>query len=275
MCQPDLYYVVGDPVTHSLSPTIHLLFAEQCHQQIRYQKKQVLAGTFSMALAQSKAQGVKGLNVTLPLKHEAFQCADITSNAAEQAQAVSYLHVRDDGTVYGDNLDGMGMIWAMQRRHEITLAGKQILIAGAGGAVQGVLGAVLQQQPRQVVIANRTVKKAIDLARRFQSYGSVVACGYSEINHVFDIVINGTSASINQQVPPIPTMALHKNSFCYDMMYNLKQDTAFIAWAKRQGCQHVADGIGMLVEQNAEIFKIWRGIEPETNAVYQKLGVKP
>lgn len=273
MWQPKTYYVVGDPVEHSLSPTIHLLFAEQCHQYIQYQKKQVPAGTFADTLAEFKKRGVRGLNVTLPLKHEAYQCVDELSIDAQLAQAVSYLDIRQDGTVCGGNLDGKGMVWAMQRRHYVSLSDQKVLVAGAGGAVQGVLPALLAVWPKQVVVVNRTVQKAEALAERFDSYGPITACGYDEINEPFDIIINGTSASIDQQVPPIPKVAVGEHCFCYDMMYNLKQDTAFIAWAKQQGCRRFGDGIGMLVEQNAEIFKIWRKVEPDTEAVYQKLGV--
>ncbi len=270
MAAYDRYGVIGDPVAHSLSPAIHLAFAAQCQQRIAYDRYRVTAEQLPDRLQAFRSENICGLNVTLPLKTMAYQYADVVSSLAEQAGAVSYLHFRDDGVLYGDNLDGMGMVWDLQRRHQIDLKDKRILLAGAGGAVQGVLGTVLVQQPQLVVLANRTISKAERLCERFAS--DVLTCmPYDALTQSFDVIINGTAASLSGEVPPIPDSILQTETFCYDMMYGRQADTAFIAWAKQQGCQRTADGIGMLVEQNAEIFAVWRGVRPDTQAIYQQV----
>jgi shikimate dehydrogenase len=265
------YGVMGNPIGHSKSPMIHSLFAEQTGQAISYEAILVEIGAFSEAVESFRAGGGKGLNVTVPFKRDAWKLVDERSPCAELAGAVNTIVLREDGTLFGDNTDGNGLIRDICDNLGMTLAGKKILLLGAGGAVRGVLGPILQQHPDSVVIANRTPTRAQELANAFEDFGNTEGCGFNELDgYHFDIVINGTSASLNGEVPPLPDTLLATGALCYDMMY-AAEPTPFMIWADDHSSPHIADGLGMLVEQAAESFLIWRGVKPETAPVIKAI----
>lgn len=258
----DQYAVFGNPIQHSKSPAIHRQFAEQTAQDLHYSKQLVAENEFQKAAQDFFAQGGKGLNITVPFKMDAFQFAQQLTARAERAGAVNTLALQADGTVLGDNTDGIGMVHDM---HNLgwELQGKSILIIGAGGAVRGVLQPLLVEHPARVVIANRTVSKAEELAIQFHDLGSIEAMAYENLaGQQFDIVINGTSASLQGDLPPLPNNLLNPHACCYDMMYGAEA-TVFMRWAAANGAEKVADGLGMLVGQAAEAFYLWRHIRPE------------
>jgi len=268
----DNYCVVGNPVAHSKSPQIHAAFAEQTQQNIFYQAIQVDDGKFKAALKEFQAQGGKGLNITVPFKGEAWEISENRSNRAERALAVNTISFDDAGNIIGDNTDGVGLIRDMTINHDISIKDKDILILGAGGAVRGILDPLFDEQPNKVVIANRTVSRAEELTDIFSDRGDISACGFDELaGSSYDIIINGTSASLQGEVPPLPENLLNDNACCYDMMYSMS-DTPFVSWAKAHGTTKAFDGLGMLIEQAAESFFIWRGVRPDTVPVIKMLG---
>jgi shikimate dehydrogenase len=265
----DRYGVMGNPIAHSKSPMIHSLFAEQTKQPLSYEAILVEIGAFNEAVEAFCSAGGKGLNVTVPFKRDAWKRVDERSPCAELAGAVNTIVVREDGSLLGDNTDGVGLVRDIRDNLNIALADKNVLILGAGGAVRGVLGPLLDEGPATVTIANRTPARAQELADAFEEQGSVDGCGFDELDgSSFDIVINGTSASLKGEVPPLPDALLAKGALCYDMMYGA-EPTAFMAWADDHNSAHIADGLGMLVEQAAESFLIWRGVKPQTAPVIQ------
>lgn len=267
MAKPDQYAVMGNPIAHSKSPLIHSLFAEQTGQKLEYRAILVTIGEFTEAVQAFREEGGKGLNVTVPFKRDAWRLVDERSECAEIAGAVNTIVLREDGSLFGDNTDGVGMVLDITQNQGVAIEGKKVLILGAGGAVRGVLGPLLQERPAEVVIANRTPERAQELADAFEEQGRVDGCGFDDLDGSrYDIVINGTSASLKGEVPPLPEGILTKDAFCYDMMYG-GEPTAFMLWADDEGCEMVSDGLGMLVEQAAESFKIWRGVRPETTPV--------
>lgn len=274
MAKPEQYAVMGNPIAHSKSPLIHSLFAEQCRQSIEYSAILVEIGQFSEAVREFQQQGGKGLNVTVPFKRDAWRLVDERSPCAELAGAVNTIVMREDDTLYGDNTDGVGMVRDIRENQGVAIAGRKVLVLGAGGAVRGVLGPLLQEKPAEVVIANRTAERAQELADDFEEQGRVDGCGFDDLDGSrYDIVINGTSASLKGEVPPLPEGILARGAFCYDMMYG-GEPTAFMRWADDEGCEQISDGLGMLVEQAAESFSIWRGVRPETAAVIKAVREK-
>ena len=268
----DNYAVMGNPVAHSKSPQIHAAFAEQSNQIIFYQAIQVDDGKFQAVVKEFQAQGGKGLNITVPFKGEAWEVSEGRSNRAERALAVNTISFDDAGKIIGDNTDGIGLIRDLTINQGIAIKDKDILILGAGGAVRGILDPLLDEHPDRVVIANRTVIRAEKLVDIFSDHGDISACGFDELaGSSFDIVINGTSASLQGEVPSLPDGLLNDNACCYDMMYSMS-DTPFVSWAKAHGASKATDGLGMLVEQAAESFFIWRGVRPETGSVIKLLG---
>lgn len=258
----DLYAVFGNPINHSKSPHIHRQFAEQTGQDMHYTKQLVNEGEFEQTVQEFFAQGGKGLNITVPFKLNAFDFVQKRTARAERAGAVNTLALLSDGTLLGDNTDGIGMIHDM---HNLgwELEGKRVLILGAGGAVRGILQPLLEEKPAQVVIANRTKSKADELAKNFHDLGNVQAKTFEQLDsEVFDIVINGTSASMQGELPPLPDNLLAANACCYDMMYG-SEPTIFLRWAVERGAAQTADGLGMLIGQAAEAFYLWRQIRPE------------
>jgi shikimate dehydrogenase len=268
----DNYAVMGNPVAHSKSPQIHAAFAEQTKQNIFYQAIQVDDGKFKAAIKEFQAQGGKGLNITVPFKGDAWEVSELRSNRAERALAVNTITFDDTGKINGDNTDGVGLIRDLTINHEISIKDKDILILGAGGAVRGILDPLFDEHPGKLVIVNRTVSRAEKLADIFSDRGEISACGYDELaGSSFDIIINGTSASLQGEVPSLPENLLNDNACCYDMMYSMS-DTPFVSWAKAHVASKVSDGFGMLVEQAAESFFIWRGVRPETGSVVKLVG---
>ncbi|NRB37371.1 MAG: shikimate dehydrogenase [Pseudomonadales bacterium] len=270
----DQYAVFGNPIEHSKSPEIHTFFAEQTQQDLEYSKQLVELDGFSSAVAAFKAAGGKGINITVPFKLEAYELADRLSQRARQAGAVNTLILHDDSTVEGDNTDGIGMVNDIVENHGWPMAGKIILVLGAGGAVRGVLGPMLAQKPAKIIIANRTLEKAQQLATAFSKIGCIEALGFDEIPaESVDMVINGTSASLSGDIPPVPAAIIGVDTACYDMMYG-KEYTAFLQWAQQQGATKLADGLGMLVGQAAEAFTLWRKVRPDVNDLINELRAK-
>jgi shikimate dehydrogenase len=268
---PDRYAVMGNPVAHSKSPAIHTAFARQCGQIITYTAIQVDVGGFVQAVGHFRASGGHGLNVTVPFKREAWQLCDIRSARAQRAGAVNTLSFQADGRMHGDNTDGTGLIHDILMNHAGQISERRVLLLGAGGAVRGVLGPLLEQHPAALVIANRTVDNARELAAEFAAEGKLEACAYSALaGRTFDLVINGTAASLQGEMLPLPDDVLAGGAWCYDMMYSAAP-TAFMRWAQAHGAGKSLDGWGMLVEQAAESFYLWRGVRPDTAAVLKNL----
>ncbi len=265
------YAVFGHPVKHSKSPRIHQLFAEQTQQQISYSAQDVPAESFDSAINDFFLQGGKGLNCTVPLKELAWQRADTLSDRAKFSKAVNTLVLQKDGALYGDNTDGIGLVTDLTINHDISLSNSRILILGAGGASRGIISPLMEKAPAQLVIANRTVEKAITLSHEFSQLGEITALGYDALkNRQFDLILNATSASLTGKLPPLADNILANNGCCYDLAY-ANQPTAFVNWGLAHGARKSLDGIGMLVEQAAEAFYLWRGIHPETNPVIELL----
>ncbi|MGA6103404.1 shikimate dehydrogenase [Pseudomonas solani] len=266
----DRYAVFGNPIGHSKSPLIHRLFAAQTGQALEYEALLAPLDDFTGFARAFFAQGLGG-NVTVPFKEQAFQMADSLSERARRAGAVNTLKRLDDGSLLGDNTDGAGLVGDLMRNAGLELAGKRVLLLGAGGAVRGVLEPLLAQRPAAVVIANRTVEKAEQLAREFADLGPVLASGFDWLEEPVDLIVNGTSASLAGELPSIsPSLIEAGHTVCYDMMYGA-QITAFNRWAQEQGAARTLDGLGMLVEQAAEAFLLWRGVRPETAPVLAEL----
>jgi len=267
----DQYAVMGNPVSHSKSPFIHSEFARETGQQLDYTAICVEPGHLTEAVSQFYHNHGKGLNITVPFKQDAWQLASQRSERAQRAGAVNTLVLNSETDIYGDTTDGVGLIADLTQNHGIDIKQRKILILGAGGAVRGVLEPLLQLHPQQLVIANRTVARATELARDFAGLGPLSGCGFAELQgETFDLVINGTSASLAGELPPLPEQLLTAEACVYDMMYGAKP-TVFMQWGKRQGAVRCLDGLGMLVEQAAESFFIWRGVRPQTDGVIRSL----
>jgi shikimate dehydrogenase len=268
----DRYAVVGNPVAHSLSPQIHASFAEQMQQQMSYEAIELAIDKFPLEILELQRQGLKGANVTVPFKQQAWEICSHRSPRAEQAGAVNTLSFLDNGEIRGDNTDGTGLTRDLQDNHKVIIPNRKILILGAGGAVRGVLAPLLALEPESILIANRTLKKAEKLAAKFSAIGPISNCGYDDLGaEKFDLVINATAAGLSNQVPPVNEAVIGNRTICYDMMYQLEGPTAFVAWAQNQGAVGVFDGLGMLVEQAAESFYIWRGVRVNTTKVINNL----
>lgn len=271
----DLYAVIGHPISHSKSPKIHSLFASQTGEPVEYTAIEAPIDGFAATLQQFFERGGKGVNVTVPFKEQAWQLADRRATRAERAGAANTLYRDESGLLVADNTDGQGLVQDLTENHGATLRDTRILVLGAGGAVRGVLAPILAQQPVSLTIANRTVQKAEALVNLFASdSGSTTlqACSFGELAQPFDIIINGTSASLQGDLPPLSANVISTDTLIYDMMYSL-QTTRFNQWALEQGAKKAVDGLGMLVEQAAESFRIWRGVTPETAPVIKELRI--
>ncbi len=268
---PDRYAVMGNPIAHSKSPLIHAQFAEQTGQPLRYDAILVPLHGFNAAVAAFHIEGGCGLNVTVPFKQEAWLLAQHRTPRAERAGAVNTLWWDAQNTLYGDTTDGIGLVRDLRENHGLTLNNQRILLLGAGGAVRGVIEPLLAENPAALVIANRTAHKAVELANVFQGLGPVSGCGFDALPAVaaaapYDLIINGTAAGLTGEVPPLPATAIGADTCAYDMMY-ASEPTAFVRWALEKGARQACDGLGMLVEQAAEAFWIWRGVRPATAQV--------
>lgn len=268
----DRYAVIGHPVSHSLSPTIHTRFARQTGEDLEYGRLEPAEDGFEEAATAFFADGGRGLNVTVPFKAEARAWCDRVSDRAGRAGVVNTLTLQANGWVAGDNTDGIGLVRDLTVNLDLGLAGTRILLIGAGGAARGVLEPLLGETPADIVIANRTATRAEDLAREFEADGPVRGCGFEALDHepAFDVIINASAASLGGALPPIPAAAIARDGAVYDMMYGPKADP-FLAWGRDAGAATVSDGLGMLIEQAAESFLIWRGIRPETASVLTAL----
>jgi shikimate dehydrogenase len=263
---PDKYAVVGYPVAHSWSPFIHGLFAQQVGHSIAYSRLEVPPEALTDRVVEFFAADGQGLNVTLPHKQAACLIARERTPRAEMAGAVNTLALRSNG-VFGDNTDGAGLIADLARNLSFDLRGTRVLLLGAGGAARGVLGPLLEADPEYLEIANRNEERATELAREFSTLGTVHGCGFDAItDSTFDLVLNATSASLQDTIPPIPPGVIGPTTLCYDMAYG-KGDTAFTRWSKSAGAGRAETGWGMLVEQAAESFLVWRGVKPDTAPV--------
>lgn len=266
----DLYGVFGNPVAHSRSPVIHTQFAAQTGQALTYEAVLAPVDGFARAVENFIGRGGKGANVTVPFKEDAFRLCDRLTSRAERAGAVNTLVFSPAG-ILGDNTDGAGLV------HDITvglgfpLAGRRVLLLGAGGAARGALAPLLAAGAASVVIANITVDKACELAANARDLGDVRGCGFADLaGQQFDAVINATSASLTGDTLPLPAGIFAPASLAYEMMYG-KGETPFMAQGRNQGAAVVADGLGMLVEQAAEAFELWRGVRPQTAPVLASL----
>lgn len=268
----DLYAVFGNPVAHSKSPAIHAAFAKQTSERMRYEKREAPLDGFVEAAGEFFAMGGAGCNVTVPFKEDAFRFANILTERAQLAGAVNTLWLDDEGVV-GDNTDGAGLVRDLQR--VTALSGKRLLILGAGGAARGVIGPLLDCNPAGIVVANRSPDKATALLAELagklpDAAARLSATSLTALNGPFDVVINATSASLAGASLPLPDDLFAPGAVAYDMMYG-KGETPFLAQAAAMGAATRLDGLGMLVEQAAEAFFVWRGVRPETAGVLAEL----
>lgn len=267
----DRYLVLGNPIAHSKSPMIHSQFAEQTDEAVDYDRRLVEVGEFEKAIRAMQEEGISGVNVTVPFKEDAFRVAGELSERASKAGAVNTLEFRKDGSIFGDNTDGAGMVCDIVENHAQPLQGKRVLILGAGGAVRGVLKPIIDQKPASLTIANRTVSKAEQLRDLFSGEFDIDVHDFVSLAGLqFDVIINGTSLGLQGEVAPVPDGVVSEGALAYDMMYG-PGSLPFQEWAKRQGAGAALDGLGMLVEQAAESFYIWRGVRPETAPVIESI----
>ncbi|SHN44431.1 shikimate dehydrogenase [Duganella sacchari] len=267
----DRYCVFGNPIAHSKSPEIHTAFAAQTGQELAYERCLAPLDGFVDAVRTFIAQGGKGANVTVPFKLEAVKLAQALTIRARAAGAVNTLVFSDDGII-GDNTDGAGLVADIVNNAGVPITGKRVLLLGAGGAVRGVVLPILEHRPARLVIANRTVAKAEELVEQFAALGGqgvVSACGFDGIEGDYDIIVNGTAASLSAELPPISPSVFAPGALALDMMYGASP-TVFLQFAGQHGAQ-LRDGLGMLVEQAAEAFQLWRGVQPATADVLHHL----
>lgn len=271
------YAVFGHPISHSKSPAIHQQFAQQFDMEISYEAIDVAEGEFKNTVHEFIKSGGKGINITVPYKLEAWEMADTRTERAELAGAVNTYKFETNGEgktkILGDNTDGIGLVTDVQNNLNFDIKNKRILVMGAGGAVRGVLAPLLDCQPETVVIANRTVSKALELVKVFKkkTASKIIASGYEDlVDQKFDLVINGTAASLQGDIPPVPETIFSSNALAYDMMYS-KEPTPFMQWARQYGAAQQADGLGMLIEQAAEAFYVWSGKQPAVKPVIKML----
>jgi shikimate dehydrogenase len=271
---PDRYGVVGHPVSHSRSPFIHGMFARQTGENLVYRLHDVAPGEFAAWVARYFDEGGLGLNVTVPHKTAAHALAAECTPRAARAGAVNTL-LQDGPVLIGDNTDGAGLTIDLQQNLDFDLLGRRVMIVGAGGATRGVLEPILKAAPAEVVIANRTLERAAELAQQFADVGNVRSGGFDDLPlRPYDLVINATSAALAGRAPEINAGVIGPATLCYDMSYG-REDTPFVRWAWEQGCASAVQGWGMLVEQAAESFQLWRGVRPQTGPVLDALRSLP
>ena len=268
----DRYALFGNPLGHSKSPLIHGEFARETGQDMSYELIQAPLDGFAAAVAEFRARGGRGMNVTMPFKLEAFALATELSQRARLAGAANALKVEGQ-RLLAENFDGVGLVNDIQRNLDYPMSGTRVLLMGAGGAARGAMLPILEQRPARLVVANRTIAKAVSLGAQFQSMRPVEAGGYGDIgSRGYDIVINATSASMRGELPAVPATAFAAGCLAYELVYG-RGLTPFLRLARDSGAARVADGIGMLVEQAAEAFEWWRGVRPSTAPVIEALKV--
>lgn len=267
----DRYAVFGNPIKHSRSPQIHAAFAAQTGQALTYRPQLIELGGFAAAAREFFESGGKGCNITVPFKLDAFAFATELSGRARRAGAVNTLALQGDGTIYGDNTDGVGLVRDIEQNLAWEIHGKRVLVIGAGGAVRGVLEPLMKRHPQSIAIVNRTLEKADQLAHEFADLGVVRTYALDTLgSDQFDLIINATSAGLRGESFELPPSLLAQDCCCYDLTYG-PAPTPFMRWAASEAAWAVADGLGMLVEQAAESFCIWRGVRPQTRPVIDML----
>ena len=270
------YAVLGNPVSHSKSPLIHSMFAQQTDQTMSYVAIPLEKNEFEAFVRKFFAEGGAGLNVTVPFKGNAFALAASCSPRAELAQAVNTLFLDDNGRICGDNTDGVGLVSDLKLNNKVAISGQRVLILGAGGAVRGIMAALVYEKAAAITIVNRDVSKAELLAEEMQSMAPIAAMSYAMLQEdanngrSYDLIINGTSSSLKGEMPKLDAKVIAPGCCCYDLMYSAT-DTLFLQWAKQEGARKSIDGLGMLVEQAAEAFALWRGVRPNTVSVMAHL----
>lgn len=270
------YAVLGNPVSHSKSPLIHSMFAQQTDQTMSYVAIPLEKNEFEAFVRKFFAEGGAGLNVTVPFKGNAFALAASCSPRAELAQAVNTLFLDDNGRICGDNTDGVGLVSDLKLNNKVAISGQRVLILGAGGAVRGIMAALVYEKAAAITIVNRDVSKAELLAEEMQSMAPIAAMSYAMLQEdanngrSYDLIINGTSSSLKGEMPKLDAKVIAPGCCCYDLMYSAT-DTLFLQWAKQEGARKSIDGLGMLVEQAAEAFALWRGVRPNTASVMAHL----
>ncbi len=266
---PDRYAVIGNPIEHSKSPQVHAWFAQQTRQAMCYERLLAPIDRFAESVHEFIAQGGRGSNVTVPFKLEAFALAQELTPRAKAAGAVNTLSFSTNG-IKGDNTDGIGLVRDITRNAGVPLRNRSVLLLGAGGAARGVILPLIEESIAGLVIANRTQLRAMELAKEFSNSGiSLSSAAFDQLDKSFDVIINATSASLDSELPPLPDCVFGPQTLAYDMMYGA-QPTIFMQHAAQRGAA-VRDGLGMLIEQAAESFFVWRGVRPETAPVYQWL----
>jgi shikimate dehydrogenase len=268
----DRYVLFGHPVAHSKSPFIHGLFAQHLGQQLSYRLIDVAPADFKEAARTFFASGGAGANVTVPHKQAAAELVEVLTPQAARAAAVNTLLLDGTGQLVGANTDGAGLLQDLESNLGLSLAGQRVLVLGAGGATRGILEPLLLAQPALVLVANRTPSRAIELAAAFKDLGAISGGGYGDLGDLppFDLILNATSASLAGEIPPVPVRAFTRDSVAYDLAY-ARGGTPFTQWARSRGLQQVHKGYGMLVEQAAVSFALWRGVRPDTAPVLQAL----
>lgn len=268
------YLVVGNPIEQSKSPLIHTLFAKHTQQDMHYSKALVKIGEFDLFAKQFFSdQNNHGMNITMPFKGDAFDFAQVLTPNAQLAGAVNTLIKQDDNTILGENTDGIGLMSHIKDFLKWEIKNKNVLVLGAGGAVRGILLPLLNENPKDVLVVNRTESKAQDLVTIFKGHGAIHAGGFDtlkDLNTPFDIIINGTSTGLTGDIPPVPKMLINEKTCIYDMVY-AKEPTPFMHYAKQCKAQNISDGLGMLVGQAAISFTLWRGVMPDVGKVMQAL----
>jgi len=267
----DRYVVIGHPISHSKSPQIHKMFAAQTSQDLTYEAQDIAPESLDNDVRTFFSDGGRGMNITLPHKEQIPALVDAQSERAALAGAINTIAVQEDGGLFGDNTDGEGLVTDMVNNLNADLEDARILILGAGGATRGIIPDLLATNPQLLTIANRTVSKAKALEKHFAHLGNIFGAGYDELGkQPYDIVIHATSAGLAGDLPPLPDGIIGAFTFCYDLSY-ADQDTPFVAWVKELGCTEAHDGLGMLVEQAAAAFNLWRGVRPETAPVIEAI----
>jgi len=271
MSGKDHYTVIGHPIAHSQSPRIHALFAEQTGESLIYDATDITPAELASRFNNFFKNGGKGMNVTVPHKEQIAGLVDQLTARAKLAGAINTVIALDSGELLGDNTDGEGLVTDLVSNLHADIADSRILILGAGGATRGIVPALQAAAPQLIMISNRTAAKARELAEHFDTDGNVFGCGYAELPaKAYDIVIHATSAGLSGELPPFPAAVIGAYSFCYDLSYAATA-TPFVAKAKSLGCETSYDGLGMLVEQAAAAFELWRGVRPATAPVIAAL----
>ncbi len=262
--EPTRFAVIGNPIAHSKSPEIHLLFADQTGEVIQYKKILAEIGQFKTVVNKFFEAGGMGLNITVPFKTDAFEYVDEHTDYAKHAGAVNTIIRKENDSYLGANTDGIGLLRDIKKTLRLQLLNKRILIVGAGGAVQGIVEPLLVEKPAELIIANRTVSKAQTIADNFNSIGEIIACGLYEIPaKQYDLILHATSAALHNGELSLPTNIIGAHTCCYDLLYS-DSDTPFMQLGKKANAAIVVDGFGMLLEQAAEAFYLWHGKRPDT-----------